>query len=122
MFKSLVASVAAVSMLMTPVVAEARSDRGHHAERSHGNHDRGHRRGVSGGDIALGIGAFILGAAVASSRDDRRRDDRNYDKRYYDDHEYYDDRGYYPQRVCFEEQIVEYYYGRRYVRYEYRCR
>lgn len=93
MLKSVISGLVAASMLATPVVAEARGgDREHRVERSHGdrNHDRRsdrrHRRGIDGGDIALGLGALILGTAIGSSTS--RQGDRYYDDGYYDDTRY----------------------------------
>lgn len=93
MLKSVISGLVAASMLATPVVAEARGgDREHRVERSHSDRnydrrsDRRHRRGIDGGDIALGLGAFILGAAIGSSAS--RQGDRYYDDGYYDDARY----------------------------------
>ena len=61
MIKSIVSSIVAISVLATPVVAEAKSRGDHRAERS--ERHRGGR--VNTGEaIAIGVGALILGAAI----------------------------------------------------------
>lgn len=73
MIKSIVSGLIAVSVLVTPVAAEARgrdNDRG-------GRH---HSRISTGEAIAIGVGAFILGAAASS----KRTEDRNVDREVYD--------------------------------------
>ena len=100
-------ALAALAVVATPVAAEAR-------HRDHDNR-RGNRVESFLGGLLVGA---IVGAAVSSSERDRQRQDERYDPRY----RVYEDDLYRPRRVCFEEQIVEYRYGRRYVYYEYRCR
>lgn len=99
MRKFLIALVA-ISMLATPVAAEAR----------HRDNDRSERRHNGVGKFLGGlVVGMIVGAAVAAPREEAE--------------EYTRDREVYrPRKVCFEEQIVEYRYGRKYVYYEYRCR
>jgi hypothetical protein len=88
MIKSVVVSLVALSVVFVPVAAEARDRDGYRG----GNHSeqREHKRSrISTGEaIALGLGAFILGAAVSSKRtaepveDDRRIDREVYDREY----------------------------------------
>ena len=104
-------ALAAVSMLATPVAAEAR-------------HRDDNRRGNGVGSFLGGVlvGA-IVGAAVSSAdRDRREREDVYYEPRYRD----YDRPRFRDvtirQRVCFEEQRVEEVFGRLRTYYVYRCR
>lgn len=87
---------------------------------------RGYRgRSSAGPAIAAGVVGVVLGAALASSANDRRYRDRYYrDRGYaydYDDR-YYRERGYYPadgyyayryrdHRQCWDEQRFDPYYG-----------
>ena len=86
MIKSIVSGFVALTVLATPVAAEAR-----------GRHDDGrrhhHSRISTGEAIAIGVGAFILGAAASSGN--RRSEpvydrdyDRGYDRGYSYDYEY----------------------------------
>lgn len=102
--KKILTAFAAMAVLATPVAAEAR----------HRDNNRGDRVGNFIGGLVVGA---IVGAVVSSSRDRRDPEPRYEDYREYDQPETYRAR-----RVCFEEQIVEYRYGRKYVYYEYRCR
>jgi Ni/Co efflux regulator RcnB len=88
MLKNIVAGLVAVSVLATPVAAEAK-------HRDRGGHNRGHHSRISTGEaIAIGMGAFILGAAVSSNR----RDDRAIERDVYDrEYEYH-----YRRPVCRE--------------------
>ena len=72
MIKSIVSGFVALTVLATPVAAEAR-----HREDGRRHH---HSRISTGEAIAIGVGAFILGAATSSNR----RDDRVYDREVYD--------------------------------------
>jgi hypothetical protein len=87
--KKFVATIAAISMLAMPAVAEA-----------HGRND-GHRHrhgGVStGGAVAIGLGALILGSAIANSN---RRNQQVYEPRYEPRYE--------PQYVCQNEYVRDY--------------
>lgn len=96
--KKILTTLAALVVVATPVAAEAR------------HRDRGDKVGHFIGGLLVGA---VVGAAI-SSADRAQRDDRYNEPRYRDE--------YRPQRVCFEEQTVEYRYGRKYVYYEYRCR
>jgi hypothetical protein len=86
MLKAVVSSLVALTVLVAPVAAEAR-----------GRNDDGrrhHSRISTGEAIAIGVGAFILGAAASSNR----RDDRVYDREVYDrEYEYH-----YRRPVCRE--------------------
>ena len=97
-------ALAAITMLATPVTAEAR-------------HRDDNRRSDKVGNFLGGlIVGVVVGAAVSSADRDRQRREEHYEPRYRD----YGD--YRSRKVCFQEQIVEYRYGRKYVYYEYRCR
>lgn len=84
MLKSVISSLVALVVVATPVAAEARN--GHHRGYDRHNSYRGHHRGgVSTGEaIAIGMGALILGAAVASSNRQVDNRPRDYDYRYED--------------------------------------
>ena len=113
MIKSIVSGLVALSVVAMPVAAEARG-------RHDGNRyeQRHHRSRISTGEaIAIGMGAFILGAAVSGgNRRDERVYDRDYDRGY--------DRGYdyeYRRPVCREVissgyDRYGYYYEKRTVR------
>ena len=117
MFKSIVSSIVAISVLATPVVAEAKSRGDHRAERS--ERHRGGR--VNTGEaIAIGVGALILGAAIGSRRDqevEREVYDREYDYHYRGQ-----DSRYRPARNCYDTVVTSYdRWGRRWERVETRC-
>jgi hypothetical protein len=122
MIKSIVSSIVAISVLATPVVAEAKSRGDHRAERS--ERHRGGR--VNTGEaIAIGVGALILGAAIGSRRDqevEREVYDREYDYHYRGRPNRHSDAYYRPARNCRIAEVTEYdYYGNRYIRRERRC-
>ena len=94
MFKTVISGLIAVSVLATPVVAEARGRGDHRVEQNHRRHG-GHLS--TGEAIAIGVGAVILGAAINSGRNSR------YDERY-DDYEYERER----PRVRYERRCYEY--------------
>jgi len=77
MLKKIVSGLIAVSVLATPVAAEAK-------HRDRGGKDRGHHSRISTGEaIAIGVGAFILGAAASSKRTEERDAEREvYDREY----------------------------------------
>ena len=100
--KKFLTTLAAIVVLATPVAAEAR----------HRDRDRGDKVGNFIGGLLVGA---VVGAALSSK--DRYRQDDTYNEPRYRDYDNYRTR-----RVCFEEQTVEYRYGRKYVYYEYRCR
>lgn len=93
MFKSVISGLIAVSVLATPVAAEARGRGDYRVEQGHRRHG-GHLS--TGEAIAIGVGAVILGAAINSGRSPRyeeRYEDRDYDRPVY--------RGYETRR-CYE--------------------
>jgi hypothetical protein len=100
MIKFIVSGLVAISVLATPVAAEAKHrDRGGH-ERSYRHHSR-----ISTGEaIAIGVGAFILGAAASSNR----RDDRAIEREVYDREYEYHYRRYEPRRECYEAVTTRY--------------
>lgn len=105
MIKNLLLSVAALTMVVAPISAEAR-DRGHRSER----HER------RGGGCSWLCGAIIGGIVVgALSSEDRDRRDRDYDNQYYPPNTRYD------RRYCVREQIVEWYRGERYIYWQTTC-
>ena len=91
--KKFIATIAAVSLLAVPAVAEA-----------HGRNDgHRHRHGVStGGAVAIGLGALILGGALANSN--RQRYEQRYDPRYEPRYE----PQYQQQYVCQNEYVRDY--------------
>ena len=117
MFKSIVSSVVAISVLATPVVAEARGRGEHRSER----HER--KRGLNTGEaIALGVGAFILGAAIKNNNSRDEEVEREVYDREYEYHYRNRDAYYRRDRNCRTTEVTEYdYYGNRYIRRERRC-
>jgi hypothetical protein len=115
MFNSIVSSIIAVSVLTMPVAAEARGRGEHRAERSH--------RGLNTGEaIALGVGAFILGAAIKSDKNREREVEREVYDREYDYHYRGRDARYRPDRNCYDTVVTSYdRWGRRWERVETRC-
>ena len=101
MIKSVVVSLVALSIASVPVAAEAR----HRDNRDGNRSEQGqHRSRISTGEaIALGVGAFILGAAVSSKRtDDYIENDRWVDRRVYDrEYNYHNRRQ--QERTCYKE-------------------
>jgi len=112
MFKNIVSGLIAVAVLATPVAAEARGRDGGQRERRH--------HGLNTGEaIALGVGAFILGAAVnGNRREDRNgKDDREVEREVYE-REY----EYHYRRQCYDAIKTRYdYYGRPYYQRVTRC-
>ena len=86
MIKSVVSSLIALAVVVTPVAAEAQNRGGNGWEQR--RDDRQHRRSrISTGEaIAIGVGAFILGAATNSNRRNDRVIDREVYDREYDYH------------------------------------
>jgi Ni/Co efflux regulator RcnB len=86
MIKSVVSSLIALAVVATPVAAEAQNRGGNGWEQR--RDDRQHRRSrISTGEaIAIGVGAFILGAATTSNRRNDRANDREVFDREYDYH------------------------------------
>ena len=78
MIKTIVSGLVAVSVLAMPVAAEAR-----HRDGNRWEHRENRSRISTGEAIAIGVGAFILGAAANSNRRDARAVDREvYDREY----------------------------------------
>jgi hypothetical protein len=96
--KKLIAIVAAVSMLATPALADA-----------HGRNDgQRHRHGVSTeGAVAIGLGALILGGAIASSN--RQRSTRTQEPRYEPQYQPQYQAPVQYQYVCQNEYVRDYY-------------
>jgi len=86
MIKNIVSSLIALAVVATPVAAEARNRDGNGWEQR--RDDRQHRRSrISTGEaIAIGVGAFILGAAASRRQPDERSADREVFEREYDYH------------------------------------
>ena len=86
MIKNIVSSLIAIAVVVTPVAAEARNRDGNGWEQR--RDDRQHRRSrISTGEaIAIGVGAFILGAAASRRQPDYRATDREVFGREYDYH------------------------------------
>lgn len=91
--KKIFLALAALSMTATPALADGRG---------RGEYNGGrHHHGVStGGAIAIGLGALILGGALANSN--RQRYDQRYDPRYEPQYQPQ------PQYVCQNEYIRDY--------------
>lgn len=79
MIKNIVSGLIAVSVLAMPVAAEARHRDGNRGERHHS-------RISTGEAIAIGVGAFILGAATSSNRRDENSREREVYEREYEYH------------------------------------
>lgn len=92
--KKFIASLIAISMIATPALARERGGYNHGYER----HERHHRGIRTGEAVAIGLGALILGAAIA--KNNRREREVVYQD--------------YRTQVC--QDIVKYdYYGNPYV-------
>ena len=81
MIKSVVASLVALSVAFVPVAAEARQRDGNRWE-----HREKRSRISTGEAIAIGVGAFILGAATSRKQNSEREIDREVYDREYDYH------------------------------------
>jgi hypothetical protein len=82
MIKSVVVSLVALSVAFVPVAAEARHRDGNGWEQR--RNDRQHKRSrISTGEaIAIGVGAFILGAASRKQPAEREVEREVYDREY----------------------------------------
>jgi hypothetical protein len=82
MIKSVIVSLVALSVAFVPVAAEARNRDGNGWEQR--RNDRQHKRSrISTGEaIAIGVGAFILGAASRKQSEERAADREVYDREY----------------------------------------
>ena len=94
MIKCVVVSLVALSVAFVPVAAEARNRDGNGWEQR----ERKRSRISTGEAIAIGVGAFILGAAASRKQPEERSDDREvYDREY----NYHYRR--YQQRTCNDD-------------------
>lgn len=85
MIKTVVSSLIALAVVATPVAAEARHRDGH--RNGNGWEQRQNRSRISTGEaIAIGVGAFILGAAASRKQTDQRVVEREVYDREYDYH------------------------------------
>lgn len=102
--KKFILALAAMSMIATPAMAQYRNGHNRSYER-HDTYKRHHRDRVSTGEaVAIGIGALILGAAIANSNNRNTRVER---------YEYPNHRRQ-TQYVC--QDVIQYdYYGNPYV-------
>ena len=82
MVKNIVSSLIALAVVATPVAAEARNRDGNGWEQR----ERKRSRISTGEAIAIGVGAFILGAAASRRQTDERVTDREVFEREYDYH------------------------------------
>lgn len=86
MIKNIVSSLIALAVVATPVAAEARNRDGNGWEQRRNDRQYNHhkRSRISTGEaIAIGVGAFILGAAASRRQTDERLIDREvYDREY----------------------------------------
>jgi Ni/Co efflux regulator RcnB len=107
MLKKIVSGLIAVSVLATPVAAEAK-------HRDRGGQGRGHHSRISTGEaIAIGVGAFILGAAASS----KRTEDRNVEREVYDrEYDYHYRRSYCREVISSGYDRYGDYYEKRTVR------
>lgn len=79
MIKNIVSGLIAVAVLATPVAAEA----GHRDKNRWEQREHKRSRISTGEAIAIGVGAFILGAAASRKQTDDRATDREvYDREY----------------------------------------
>jgi hypothetical protein len=97
MIKTVVVSLVALSVAFVPVAAEARNRDGYGWEQRKERREK--RSRISTGEaIAIGVGAFILGAATNSNR----RNDRATDREVYDrEYDYHYRR--IPEPTCYEK-------------------
>jgi hypothetical protein len=83
MIKTVVASLVALSVAFVPVTAEARNRDGNGWEQRQERREHKRSRISTGEAIAIGVGAFILGAAASRRQPDEREVDREvYDREY----------------------------------------
>jgi hypothetical protein len=94
MIKSVVVSLVALSVAFVPVAAEARNRDGNGWEQRQERREHKRSRISTGEAIAIGVGAFILGAAASRKQPvDREVYDREYNYHYRRQQE----------RTCYEE-------------------
>jgi hypothetical protein len=83
MIKTVVASLVALSVAFVPVAAEARNRDGNGWEQRQERREHKRSRISTGEAIAIGVGAFILGAAASRRQPEEREVDREvYDREY----------------------------------------
>ena len=86
MVKNIVSSLIALAVIATPVAAEARKRDGNGWEQRQERREHKRSRISTGEAIAIGVGAFILGAAASRRQPDERAADREVFEREYDYH------------------------------------
>ncbi len=86
MVKNIVSSLIALAVVATPVAAEARNRDGNGWEQRQERREHKRSRISTGEAIAIGVGAFILGAAASRRQPDERAADREVFEREYDYH------------------------------------
>ena len=86
MIKNIVSSLIALAVVATPVAAEARNRDGNGWEQRQERREHKRSRISTGEAIAIGVGAFILGAAASRRQPDERAADREVFEREYDYH------------------------------------
>jgi hypothetical protein len=86
MVKNIVSSLIALAVVATPVAAEARKRDGNGWEQRQERREHKRSRISTGEAIAIGVGAFILGAAASRKQTEERAVDREVYEREYDYH------------------------------------
>jgi Ni/Co efflux regulator RcnB len=86
MVKNIVSSLIALAVVATPVAAEARNRDGNGWEQRQERREHKRSRISTGEAIAIGVGAFILGAAASRRQPDERAADREVFEREYEYH------------------------------------
>ena len=98
MIKSVVVSLVALSVAFVPVAAEARNRDGNGWEQRQERREHKRSRISTGEAIAIGVGAFILGAAASRKQPTEREVEREvYDREY--DYHYRRQQ----ERTCYEK-------------------
>lgn len=111
MIKTVVTSLVALGVAFVPVAAEARNRDGKGWEQRQERREHKRSRISTGEAIAIGVGAFILGAASRKQTDERVVDREVYGREY--DYHYRRQQ----QRTCYEENQPLYDSYGRFVRY-----
>jgi Ni/Co efflux regulator RcnB len=86
MVKNIVSSLIALAVVATPVAAEARNRDGNGWEQRQERREHKRSRISTGEAIAIGVGAFILGAAASRKPTEERAADREVFEREYEYH------------------------------------
>lgn len=97
MIKTVVTSLVALGVAFVPVAAEARNRDGKGWEQRQERREHKRSRISTGEAIAIGVGAFILGAASRRQTDERVVDREVYDREY--DYHYRRQQ----ERTCYKE-------------------